>query len=74
MCCWERLGDVLDVLKKKKYLSSTGIRIPDRPAQSLVTVPTELPQEKKKCGKCGENFSYSAKYSAVCTAYDNTGL
>ena len=38
-----------------------------RPAQSLVTVSTELPQDKKKCWKCWENFAYLSKYSAVFT-------
>jgi len=33
----------LDVLEKKKSLDSTGIRIPGRPACSLVSNPTTLP-------------------------------
>ena len=35
---------VLDILKKRKYLSSMGIRTPDLPAGSTVSMPATLRQ------------------------------
>jgi hypothetical protein len=37
----------MGVLKKKMSVSSTEIRTPDRPAQSLVNEPTAIPGQKK---------------------------
>jgi hypothetical protein len=34
----------LDILERKQSLDSTGIRPPDRPARSIVAIPTELTQ------------------------------
>ena len=33
----------LDVLEKKKYSASVGIRTPNHPARSVVAIPTEPP-------------------------------
>ena len=38
---WVGLRADLIFLEKRKFLASAGIRTPDRPARSLVTVPTE---------------------------------
>jgi len=41
----------LDVLEKKKSLAYAGLRTPDRPARSLVTMSTELSRLLPKCEK-----------------------
>jgi len=71
--CWERLEEVLGVLKKKMALSCTGIRTPDRPAHSLVTVPTELPQDKKDVENAGKISVILLSTAAPCALCVVTG-
>jgi len=52
---------VLEVLEKRKYLSSTGIHTPDRPGCSIVFIPTTLRQFPEKDGRITLKYIYKSE-------------